>query len=297
MIWRQWMAQFRPQGRIKFIDRVPHVGILRTIGLGPARLFQLNVPKQAFISRGGPTAAGAPDATISVQLTGTSRCSQGGRTCVLNPGDVTLTDHTRPYSAEGEGSALFFEFPRALASGMLPFLLRQPSQAFPAALPEARLIGDALRSAWNHAGACSSSMRICLVFSLLQLATGLQSADYATGRSGERVLRALEDIEAAMFAGPVRPEDIAHRQAIGRRQLDELFKKHLGTTVADQISERRFSRAVAALCSRPAASITEIALAAGYADSAHFAKVFRRRLGVSPSAWRAKLAPQAAELH
>jgi AraC family transcriptional regulator len=33
-------------------------------------------------------------------------------------------------------------------------------------------------------------------------------------------------------------------------------------------------------------SLTEIALACGFADQSHFTKAFTRRIGISPGAWR-----------
>ena len=53
----------------------------------------------------------------------------------------------------------------------------------------------------------------------------------------------------------------------------------------------RFERACALL--RAGASVKEAALAAGYDDPAYFSRVFKVRVGVAPSRWRADVAATA----
>lgn len=58
-----------------------------------------------------------------------------------------------------------------------------------------------------------------------------------------------------------------------------------GSRFSDLISERRLGSA-RQLLSSSARSIADIALAAGYAETASFTRAFRRHAGVTPSVWR-----------
>ena len=67
------------------------------------------------------------------------------------------------------------------------------------------------------------------------------------------------------------------------------FKKSVGVTPRDYLARRRVERTVE-LLSGTDMSISEIALAAGFADQSHCARRFRQHVGMSPLAYR-RLAP------
>jgi len=82
---------------------------------------------------------------------------------------------------------------------------------------------------------------------------------------------------------------VAEAQGVSRRRLDQIFVKAIGSTVASQIWELRLLRAAEALAehSPRSRSITDIAYSLGFADSAHFARSFRKRFGCTARNWRA----------
>ena len=67
--------------------------------------------------------------------------------------------------------------------------------------------------------------------------------------------------------------------------LARAFRRAFGCTVGEYLRRLRIERAAEQLAtgSQP---LAEIALAAGFADQSHFSNVFRRRVGMSPSAYR-----------
>jgi AraC family transcriptional regulator len=93
--------------------------------------------------------------------------------------------------------------------------------------------------------------------------------------------------------------DRIHAELAGRPSLSELaagvgvhpvtlaraFRRTFGCTIGEYLRRLRIERAAEHLASgnQP---LAEIALAAGFADQSHFSNVFRRRVGMSPSAYR-----------
>ena len=68
--------------------------------------------------------------------------------------------------------------------------------------------------------------------------------------------------------------------------LAKTFRLHEGCTVGQYVRNLRVEWA----CTRLAKSLdplAEIALTAGFSDQSHFAKVFRRKMQMTPSAFRA----------
>jgi AraC family transcriptional regulator len=67
--------------------------------------------------------------------------------------------------------------------------------------------------------------------------------------------------------------------------LARAFRRTFGCTVGEYLRRLRIERAAEQLTTG-AQPLAEIALAAGFADQSHFSNVFRRRVGMSPSAYR-----------
>jgi AraC family transcriptional regulator len=67
--------------------------------------------------------------------------------------------------------------------------------------------------------------------------------------------------------------------------LARAFRRTFGCTVGEYLRRLRIERAAEQLVSGDQ-PLAEIALAAGFADQSHFSNVFRRRTGMSPSAFR-----------
>lgn len=89
----------------------------------------------------------------------------------------------------------------------------------------------------------------------------------------------------ATVAAAVETSGYSHRGFIAR------FRDAVGLAPKQYSRVRRFDRALALAASTP--SWTELALAAGYADQAHFVRDFRAHTGLAPTAYRALAAGEA----
>lgn len=101
------------------------------------------------------------------------------------------------------------------------------------------------------------------------------------GIRNERLLRVLAEMEASVDAPRDRPH-LATVAGTSVRQLERLFRQHLQATPEEMYRNIRLDHAEQLLRST-GLSITEIALASGFASSSHFARAFRSRFGRPPS--------------
>ena len=92
-------------------------------------------------------------------------------------------------------------------------------------------------------------------------------------------------IVEAEYAADLNLDDIARRVASSRRQLQRAYAEIGGTTFREHLTMVRMERAADMLRSR-ALTVRDVAHRVGYRQPAQFAKAFRRRHGVSPSAFR-----------
>jgi AraC family transcriptional regulator, regulatory protein of adaptative response / methylphosphotriester-DNA alkyltransferase methyltransferase len=88
------------------------------------------------------------------------------------------------------------------------------------------------------------------------------------------------------YARELSLDDIAHRIASSRRQLQRAYAEIGKTTFRDQLTQVRMDRA-AELLARRSLTVREVAHRVGYRQPAQFAKAFRRHRGVAPSDFRA----------
>jgi len=101
----------------------------------------------------------------------------------------------------------------------------------------------------------------------------------------ERV-RAL--VEEPVDGRAVTMAELASRCSISPRHLMRGFKAATGTTIHAYIAQVRLERAKALLDSATI-PLKEISAEVGFANPSHFAAEFRRRIGCSPSEYRARI--------
>ena len=79
---------------------------------------------------------------------------------------------------------------------------------------------------------------------------------------------------------------LSHRIGLSERQVSRLFRAEFGTTFRDHLATLRLERAKRLLAATDL-SVIEVAGSTGWSSLAHFNAVFRRRVGLTPSAFRA----------
>jgi AraC family transcriptional regulator len=98
--------------------------------------------------------------------------------------------------------------------------------------------------------------------------------------------RAL-DLMHDRFREPIGLSSMALELGLHPVHLARAFRRHTGATVGERIRALRIAFACAEL-SAGARTIAEIAHASGFADQAHFTRVFRALVGTSPARYRAR---------
>lgn len=95
-----------------------------------------------------------------------------------------------------------------------------------------------------------------------------------------KLVRVLEKMEASLEDLSTR-ESLAKLAGVSVRQLERLFKSHLGRTVSAHYMELRLRRA-RLLIRQSALSVLEVAVACGFVSASHFSRVYRARFGHPP---------------
>lgn len=104
------------------------------------------------------------------------------------------------------------------------------------------------------------------------------------GTTVPAILDAVEAMEANV-AEPLELRRLAKVAGLSPRQMNRLFREKLGQSVMRYYRELRLEKAQSLLRNSPL-SLTEIALATGFASSAHFSRAYSARFGQPPSAYR-----------
>ncbi|CCD99263.1 AraC family transcriptional regulator [Bradyrhizobium sp. STM 3809] len=110
----------------------------------------------------------------------------------------------------------------------------------------------------------------------------------SAARIEDRRLRQLIDYCDSRLGESLSVADLAAFLDLSVPHLTELFRRGLGCSPYRWIMQRRIEHARAMLAERDR-SITDIAIALGFASSQHFATVFRNACGLTPSEYRKQL--------
>ena len=95
------------------------------------------------------------------------------------------------------------------------------------------------------------------------------------------VRRAIEMLEDTNCPG-ITPVEVAHRLGISVRQLERLFKRHLGVTPGRFLREVKLRRANQ-LLTYTDLSTTEVAISVGFTSVSHFSRLYKRQFGITPA--------------
>ena len=99
--------------------------------------------------------------------------------------------------------------------------------------------------------------------------------------------RKVREFIDASLESKIRLQDCAIQARLSVSHFSHAFKATFGMTVCHYIRRRRIERAqqLMLLSKEP---LSQIALACGFADQAHYCRVFRGVVGLRPSEWRRK---------
>ncbi len=104
------------------------------------------------------------------------------------------------------------------------------------------------------------------------------------GSTNAAILDAVKAMESHV-ADPISLGDLATVSGVSKRQLNRLFVENLNRPTMRYYREIRLDKALNLLQNSPL-SLTEIALATGFANSSHFSRVFSEHFDRPPSRFR-----------
>ena len=104
------------------------------------------------------------------------------------------------------------------------------------------------------------------------------------GIADEKLLRVLRHMEESIEAPQPRTE-LARLAGVSVRQLERLFRRHLGHGIHRQYSSMRLERA-RQLLRETTLPVLDVAVATGFSSSSQFARAYRRSFGEPPSRTR-----------
>ncbi|MFD0917694.1 GlxA family transcriptional regulator [Pseudahrensia aquimaris] len=106
------------------------------------------------------------------------------------------------------------------------------------------------------------------------------------GVQNARILSIIEMMEANL-SEPLTLIEIADHAGLSRRQIERLFRQHMGRSPARYYLEIRLDRARHLLL-QSALPVVEVAVACGFVSASHFSKCYRELYGRSPQQERAE---------
>jgi transcriptional regulator GlxA family with amidase domain len=101
--------------------------------------------------------------------------------------------------------------------------------------------------------------------------------------------RKVEAYVASRLEGSILVQELAAIVSLSANHFSRAFKTSFGESPHAYITRARIARARNLMLTTPD-SLSQIALACGFADQAHLCRVFRPATGTTPGAWRRSLA-------
>jgi AraC-like DNA-binding protein len=226
---------------------------------------------------------------LLVQLDG-GTTEQAGHQVELVPGDISLTDPSRPFHCvHPTRSVLLLRFPRTL----MPLPEREVAAVVGMRIPgeggTGALVSALARQLPRHLDTPRGARLGSAILDLMTVALGERLDRRVPGEAHQHTLlvRIQAFIESRLPHTDLTPASIAAAHHISVRYLHKLF---LGehTTVADHIRRRRLERCSRDLLDPALADKPVIAIARrwGFGNPAHFTRVFRDAYGMPPSEYR-----------
>ncbi|MDL2323979.1 response regulator [Ruminococcaceae bacterium OttesenSCG-928-A16] len=118
------------------------------------------------------------------------------------------------------------------------------------------------------------------------LAAELIDKGHKQGESRSNALvQSIQHHIAANLAGNLSLQTVADTFFVNPAYLSRVFKNHTGVTVGEEITKQRMDLAKRMLA-RSEYRISDVAQQSGYESAAYFIRVFKKREGITPQAWR-----------
>lgn len=227
-----------------------------------------------------------PVVKVIVQTAGASVYEQRGDRVTLSPGDGLVYDVSQPHAITSTEATEHFVVivPHDLVVGRGVRLDRLSAQRFSARTGVGRLVADLVHSTFGELTTISPACEDDLAASLLRLM--FLPLPNETVHASEALRYRIESYIRDQIRDPELSLDkIASALRCSKRYLHMAFAP-CDRSITDHIWTTRLDGCRGDLACRSDRTISEIAFAWGFSSSAHFSRAFRKRFGVTPSAFR-----------
>ncbi len=294
-------------------DGEPFEAELVRLPLGELSLAGSNSAPACVSFMGESSQGPMQERAVLLHLQYAGRCvnSQSGREAVLEAGDFTLCDASRPYSVRftEPNHMLCLRAPLSLVSERLGDIDRLVCVPMKGDRGAGAMLSSFLTGLWAHVDEPGDDDWAETVSGVILDLIGLA---YRPLQAGHTVLSPrdqwLEKARAYIDDRICDPElgvsQIAQALGVSPRYVQMLFAAE-GATPSAYILDRRLRMAAERLRRAEDRGITEVAMAVGFNDLTHFGRVFRRRFGVAPrdyregargARWKAGATPPGAQM-
>lgn len=293
--WRSYASLVCGNSQFEFPRQSAFRGAIDRRSVGPLQLSHFSSTPVSFAKY--PTVnskSDDPGCVIISQLRGEQEYRQKGNKVTLRPSDSTLIDAGQPWfsTCASLGSRLYLRFPRWLVQEKISIsdLPALPRVSGTSGLG-ATLFGLA-SSLYHEAGLFTHEEGMAAIEAYLRILAaclGRRQRDQLP-HVPEIGVRIEQFIEANLSDSGLTPAQVAAQAGISVRHLHRLFLRK-GETVRECIQRKRLENCRSELADPRflQRSITEVAFAWGFSDSAHFSHSFKRHFGVSPREFRLQL--------
>lgn len=289
--WRDAICDHYVHVDVRATEPDDYRGFIRETHFGDVALTDILVSEQRIRRDRGHIARLDKDC-FYVQLV------QQGRNDVVQHGSIRRSNVARgaifsaaePYELRcaGEMRSFYLELPRERFAARFPRERIPVSGSFPTTKGLGRIATEFCNTLAAESHALGEPVRAQLgeqLMDMLALALladdGAEAADEGSVRDAR--LRSIQHWIEAHLADPgLTLEAVAAANQVSLRYLHALFRP-TGHSVSAWVCNRRLQRSYDALAAGHAPSVTAVAFQHGFASSAHFSTLFRRRFGVAPS--------------
>lgn len=211
----------------------------------------------------------------------------GRRTAACGTGSLIYHPADEPHAHDfdrGGGRCFNIQFGGEWAARMADFGLAEPGS--PVDLHRSRAAWLASQLYHEFCTADSASILSIEGFALALLGEVARTSGRAepAGARPAWLRRALEYLQAH-YLEAISLTDLAQRVEIDPSHLARTFREQFGCTMSDHVRQLRVEHARRELLGT-SKTLSAIAHSAGFADQAHFSRVFKQHTGLTPGAFR-----------
>ncbi len=236
------------------------------------------------------------DAYLMVMLlSGDYLMQQNGRDVVLQPGDMTLYDATRPHRVHCQGEStevIYLSIPRTVLRNSVSGIDNCTALRIPGRQGIGSIAGNFLRSSVTQADQLQSyefSRLAEHALDLLSLAvTSVRPGDFSLSRSRSVSLNMIKTfIEQNLSNTELDTALIVRHAGLSARYINTLFEDEQ-TSLMRYVWKRRLENCRKELQNPRYAGhrLSDIAFRWGFNDAAHFSRAFKQQFGCSPREFR-----------